>query len=184
MIEFIKYITPFLIFVAGVYAAPFIEGLKSKRILKDKIDNIYAELEDEYSTIIKSIKTTNNSILSRIGKPASHIHLSLAMSLDLRVTSDNYKDVYSSLSKDLRNGLKVLLLCRETILQNRSDIELNYREDNLLCLSKERAMLKSMLSSYYLLNEIVTNRNSFIYPKISNQEIWDKAAASLGIRLI
>ncbi|ADO48112.1 hypothetical protein [[Enterobacter] lignolyticus] len=182
MIEFIKYITPFLIFALGIYSSPFIEGLKEKRNIKNKIKNIFVEINDEYDILIKSIQTTNKSIISRTGKPKNYSYLSLPMTLNLKIMASSIDDIYSHIDKDTRKAFKVLLLCQNLINEHYSEIATIFKEDNILCLAKEKAMLKSMLSAYYLLNELKSHQK-FKYPVQTNEELWMISAKSLKIKL-
>ncbi|HBT4625990.1 TPA: hypothetical protein MB310_000090 [Klebsiella pneumoniae] len=183
LIEFIKYFTPILTFSAGIYAAPFIERRKEARVIKEKIKSIQNEISDEYKIIIKSIYSTDKSIKMRIGKPEGYKYLSLPMALNLRLTANNLDHVYAYVTEDKRKAFKVLLLCQKTITEYHNQIEGEYKNNNILCLAKEKAMLKSMLSAYYLLNALTTNWDTFSYPKNSNHEIWEIAAKSLNITM-
>lgn len=184
LVEFIKYFTPILIFSAGIYAAPFIERRKEARVIREKIKNIHHEISDEYKILVKSIHSTDKSIKMRTGKPKNFKYLSLPMALNLRLTSNSLDFVYSYMSEDKRKALKVLLLCQKTITEHYSQIEGEYKNDNILCLAKEKAMLKSMLSAYYLLNALLNNWDTFSYPTISNFEIWEISAKSLNVTLM
>lgn len=184
MTDFIKYLTPFILFALGIYVSPFIEGLKEKRMIDSKIKSLFQEIDDEYEILIKSIHATNKSIQNRMYKPKDFVSLSLPMPLNLRVLSSCFDIVYPKLDKDVRKALKVILLCQKTINENNSSIEISFRDDNLLCLAKEKAMLKSMLSAYYLLSELKNKNKNFKYPEITNSEIWEKSAKSLNIKLM
>lgn len=176
-----KDILPFLTFFLGIFFTGHVENRKEKTRIKTLKKNVLLELDDELSTLERSIKVTSESINERKMKPSNFQHISLGKRFHPILLEKNINDIYSHFNSDTRIALKNLLLLTSQIKEKYDYVYDNWRTDNIQCRAKEESMLFSMLSIYYILNKLKNEGERFTLPEISNDEVVDRAAEALQV---
>lgn len=179
--EELKSIMPILTFFLGVFFTPYIESIKEKSKTLKLIKGIKLELLDEYSILIDSIKTTQESIAARTYKPKDFQHLQLGRKFNALLLTDNLSKVYSSLNGEYRLAFKSIVLMQNQINEKHNDVLSYWRSNNFKCRAVEESMQYSMLSLYYVLSKINTEKENFRFPRLQNEDIVALAAESLKI---
>lgn len=181
--EIIKSLLPFLTFALGIYLIPFIEDRKENRKIEKIIKSIYIEIEEENNYLSQAIKTTESSIKFRLSKDANDIFYALPPPLNLMIMSDNFKFIYPSLNKDQRLTFKLLMEIKKKIKDIHTEILTTHQNNNQKRLNIERNMLQLMLSSYYLMSELINQKSNFTYPSW-NVDPVGMAAKSLNVEIL
>lgn len=179
--EYLKSLTPIFTFFLGVLLIPYIESRKEKTKISAIIDGVKIELADEYSVLIDSIQTANTSINTRRLMPKNFEHIQLGKKFHLMLLEDNLPIIYSSLNNEYRLAFKNIILLQNQINIKFNFIVENWKIDNIKCRAAEESMLYSMLSLYYVISKIITEKERFKFPRIPNEEIVAHAAESLKI---
>jgi len=176
-----KEFLPFLTFFLGILFTGHVESRKEMARIYSLKKNVLLELDDELTTLERSIKVTSDSIKYRKKKPSDYQHLSLGKRFNPILLENNINDIYSHFNRDTRIALKNCLLLTSQIKEKYDYVYDNWRTDNIQCRAKEESMLFSMLSLYYLLNQLKNEGDRFTLPQISNDEIVDRAAEALQV---
>lgn len=179
--EFVKSLMPIATFFLGILLTPFVEWMKSRSNIERQKQDVLIEIEDELETIKRSISVVDKSIKKRDMFADECTFLSIPAPVDMMVLRNNITSIYPHLTSDRRKAYKRILLLESEIQLRRNEVLDKYKTSNKSCLASERSMLFSMLSIYYLMNEIVYRKDNFRFPNKSNLQIAKDAADSLGV---
>lgn len=181
--EIIKLLIPFITFLLGIIAVPFIEDRKEDRKIKRIIHSIMIEIEEENDYIKQAIKVTESSIKIRLSKDVSQDFYCVPLPLNLMIMNDNIKTVYPLLTKGQRIAFKLLVEIEKKIKTIHHEIITSHFNNNQRCLELEREMLQLMLSGYYLMNELINQKANFTYPNWNIDPVA-MAAKSLSVEIL
>lgn len=178
----IKYYIPVLIFIAGIITTPLVETLKERRKLKLLKKEIWNEFSDELSTLMNSIKTTDDSLSKRKVATEKTVLLSLPAKVDFLLLTENLKLLYSSLTREQRLSIKNIIRLQDSINGCYDLILQRYSTSNSGAESAEKAMLYSKLSLYMLLLKLTNEKENYVRDTRSNDDLAFEAANKLKIK--
>lgn len=178
----LKYLVPLVTFILGLLATPFVEELKLKfKIRQLKLD-VSAELNDEFSGLKKAIVTVDKSIKTRENQSAKFLYIGLAAPIDFLILEKHLIEIYRHLTQSQRVAYKRILDLNRQIHEKRDLVLDKFNDDNWECLGLEKAMLYELLSLYYIIQNLINSKDSFIFPTKGNDEVVKDAALALKVK--
>lgn len=177
----LKYLVPVATFALGVFATPYLEGLKLRFKVNQLKRDVSTELNEEFVALQKAIRTVDKSIKTRENSSPKFIHISLSAPNDFIILEKHFIDIYGHLTSPQRMAYKRIMALNKRINDKRDLVSEKFKEDNWECLAHERTMLYEMLSMYYIMSNLLQSKEHFSFPTKGNDDVVKDAATALNV---